>query len=382
MQFKILTKTMQDMINKVTKGAGNNKLLPLTSMIDINLENEVLSFTTTDMNNYFTVKETGIKGDNFNVVIPIDTFSKLVQKTTTDTITIELNDTNIKFTGNGTYNLPIAVDEEGLGVKFPQYSFPAEFDTDTIKLSDIRKVIENNSSCLSTDMSTPCLTGYYFDNNTISTDSIAICINKSKIFNKAVLLSPIVINLLGLFDKEDITVQTALNKIKFITPNIILCATIMEDVEDYPAEAIEGYLDAEFSNSCKINKSTLIGVLDRMLIFIDENRDNFSGTLIFSDKGLLIRNKDNTASELIPYVTNSLTGITGPYECNINISILKSQISSCSDENVNIYFGHDICIKLESENIVKIIALTEDDTEEDYEDNVEEENKNSDEVEE
>jgi hypothetical protein len=156
----------------------------------------------------------------------------------------------------------------------------------------------------------------------------------------------------------------------------------MEDVEDYPAEAIEGYLDAEFSNSCKINKSTLIGVLDRMLIFIDENRDNFSGTLIFSDKGLLIRNKDNTASELIPYVANSLTGVTGPYECNINISILKSQISSCSDENVNIYFGHDICIKLESENIVKIIALTEDDTEEDYEDNVEEENENSNDVEE
>lgn len=370
MQFTILTKTLQDMTNKVIKGAGNNKLLPLTSMLEINLDNEVLTFTATDMNNYLIVKETGIKGDNFNIVIPIDTFSKLVQKTTTETVTLELEESNLKFTGNGTYNLPIAVDEEGLNVKFPQYSFPAEFDTETIKLSDIRKVKDNNSSCLSTDMSVPCLTGYYFGNNVISTDSVAICINKSKIFNKPVLLSPVIINLLGLFAKEDITVQTALNKIKFITNDIILCGTVMEDVEEYPAEPIENYLETNFANNCKIDKSKLIGVLDRMLIFIDENRDNFSASLLFSDKGLLIRNKDNTANEIVPYVANTLaTPITETYSCDININILKTQVSSCADDNVNIYFGHEsnVCIKIETDNIVKIIALTDDDSEEEEE---------------
>ena len=55
MKFSILTKTLQDMINKVIKGAGNNKILPLTSMLDINLKEGVLSLTTTDMNNYVTL---------------------------------------------------------------------------------------------------------------------------------------------------------------------------------------------------------------------------------------------------------------------------------------------------------------------------------------
>lgn len=364
MKFSILTKTLQDLINKVIKGAGNNKILPLTSMLDINLKDGVLSLTTTDMNNYVTVKETGINGEDFNVVIPIDSFSKLVTKTTTETVTLELEESSLKFVGNGTYNLPLSLDEEDEMVRFPEYSFPIEYDTETIKLSDLRTVFENNSTCISTDMSTPCLTGFYFDDNVITTDSVAICINKTKIFNSPVLLSAVMVGLLNLFDKEDITVQIANNKIKFITSNVILCGTTMNEVDEYPAEAIESYLDATFEHSCKLNKSALLGVLDRMLIFIDDNRDNFCASITFSNKGVLIRNKDNTANEIIPYVADaSIKPLENSYSCDINIDIFKSQVSSCKGNTVLIYFAHedDVCIKIEDESIVKIIALTAED---------------------
>ena len=98
-----------------------------------------------------------------------------------------------------------------------------------------------------------------------------------------------------------------------------------------------------------------------MLIFIDDNRDNFCASITFSNKGVLIRNKDNTANEIIPYVTDASTKpLEDSYSCDINIDIFKSQVSSCKGNTVLIYFAHeeDVCVKIEDESIVKIIALT------------------------
>ena len=365
MKFTILTKTLQEMMNKVNKGAGNNKLLPLTSMLHINLNDKVLSLTTTDMNNFITIKETGINGDNMDVVMPLDTISKIVAKTTTDTVTIEYNDGFVKFVGNGTYSLPISVDEEGNNVVFPEYNFPEVYDEETINYADVRSVIDNNSACLSTDLSTPCLTGFYFGDNVITTDSVAICINKTKMFKNPVLLSPAVVNLLGLFTAEKITTRRSGDKIEFISPNVIVCGSVMNELEDYPATAIESYLDAKFINSCKLNKSSLLGILDRILIFVDEVYDNFIANITFSDKGMLIQNKNNTANEIVNYVSVS-EPIKESYNCSINLVILRNMINACKNDNITVYFGHEenVCVKLEDNDIVKIIALESEEADE------------------
>lgn len=372
MQFSILTKTFQEMLNKANKGASNNKLLPITSMVHINLNDKELSLTTTDMNNFVTVKETGINGDNMSVVMPIYTISKIVAKTTTDTITLEYNDGFVKLKGNGTYDLPVSVDEEGANVKFPEFSFSEQYTTETVKYADIRSVLDNNTVCLpDTYQAENSLQGYYFGKNVITTDTVAICINQTQLFNEAVLLSPIFVNLLGLFTAENITVQRSADKIRFISPNVDVCGPIMTDIDNYPAQAIESYLDAKFQNSCKINKASLLGILDRLLIFVDEIQDHFTANITFSEKGLFIQNKTNTANELVTYVSGSDV-ITEPYNCSINLVILRNLINTCNVDNVVIYFGHEdnICIKIEDNNIVKIVALSDEDTDEDYEDNI------------
>ena len=119
MSFTINTKTLQSMISKVIRGASNNKLLPITSYIDINFTDGTLNLTTTDMTNYITVKKNDLSGDNFNVVISADKFSKLVAKTSTENITLELTDNSLVFKGNGTYNIDIPLNEEGNPIKYP-----------------------------------------------------------------------------------------------------------------------------------------------------------------------------------------------------------------------------------------------------------------------
>ena len=55
MQFTINTTKFQELVAKAVKGSSNNKLLPITSLMAIDLAGKRLVLTTTDTTNYFQV---------------------------------------------------------------------------------------------------------------------------------------------------------------------------------------------------------------------------------------------------------------------------------------------------------------------------------------
>ena len=52
MKFTIGTELMKDVVARAIKGAGNNKLIPITSMMCIKLKNGDLTVITTDATNH------------------------------------------------------------------------------------------------------------------------------------------------------------------------------------------------------------------------------------------------------------------------------------------------------------------------------------------
>ena len=56
-KMKISTVKLQSMMNKVIKGVGNNKLIPITSLIGITAEDGTLTIVSTDDTNYLYVSE-------------------------------------------------------------------------------------------------------------------------------------------------------------------------------------------------------------------------------------------------------------------------------------------------------------------------------------
>lgn len=363
MSFTINTKTLQSMINKVIRGASNNKLLPITSYIDINFEDGTLSLTTTDMTNYITVKKNELNGDNFTVVISADKFSKLVAKTTTENITLELTDNSLIFKGNGTYNIDIPLNEEGNPIKYPMYNFTTIGDSTIIKSTSIKSILNYNKGCLSTDVTIGGLINYYCDSDyVITSDAANIAINECSITNEPILISSQLMNLLGLFNDEDITFSKNADKLLFSTPNMIVYGVVADGLSDYPNEAIIGYLDANFLASCEVSKTVLLNVLDRMSLFVDDfNQCNLNFN--FTDKGIKISNKSNTAMEIVPYIGEvSMESLDEPYTCVINTVQLKAQITSLTSDVVEIHFAHEenVCIKFVEENVTKITALVDD----------------------
>ena len=67
MKTTIKTSVLKSMMSKVIKGVANNKMLPVTSLIGIEKEDNVLRLMATDSLNTIIVKEQIGENDNFIV---------------------------------------------------------------------------------------------------------------------------------------------------------------------------------------------------------------------------------------------------------------------------------------------------------------------------
>lgn len=358
MKLNIATLALQEMVAKAVKGASNNKMIPITGLMAIELTDGKLTLTTTDATNTLKVIKQDVTGENFYVSVPVDIFSKLVAKTTTDHITLTLQENSLEVKGNGTYSIELPLDEEGQLIKFPNRSFETATMVKKIQLSTVKKLLTTNKVALAVTMETPCLTGYYCNKDeVITTDTFKVCGNSINVFEEPVLIPAEIMELLALMEDENIEVRRQGNWIHFSTPSVVVYGCELEGVEDYPVDAIHAYLNTEFKSVCKLPKTALLNVLDRLALFIS-NYDKNGLYLTFTANGLLISSKRSNGTEIIKYQGSENFQ---EFTCCIDIELFKSQVSAQSGEVVELWYGHDTAIKMVSGNVTQIVALLEDD---------------------
>ena len=112
MKLTIKTVKLKEMVAKAVKGVGNNKLIPLTSLMAIELKDATLTLITTDATNYLYISEDKVVGEDFYVVVDANVFSKLISKMTCEDVTLEIKSDIIalQVKGNGTYKIELPLD--------------------------------------------------------------------------------------------------------------------------------------------------------------------------------------------------------------------------------------------------------------------------------
>ena len=119
MKLTVNAEKLKEMVSRAVKGASNNKLIPITSLMKIELNNlGEFSLTTTDATNYLYIKDKEVSGEPFYAVVPVDVFSKLIAKTTSETVKMEIVAAILKITANGTYSIELPLDENGITIKY------------------------------------------------------------------------------------------------------------------------------------------------------------------------------------------------------------------------------------------------------------------------
>lgn len=328
----------KDMVSRAKKGASNNSILPITSMMAIELKDNKLTLITTDATNYLYVMQDGVEGNDFYATVIADTFAQLIGKMTSEKITLELVDSTLKVTGgSGAYIIDLAMEEDGEVVRFTDPRDSVELEPlEDINLTTVNSIIDYAKASLAVTLEEPCFVNYYCGEKVVATDSLKICSMDVKLWEEPRLIPSEVFELVKLMTDEKIKVSAAGDIIMFSTSDVIVYAHTADGLEDYPADAIYNLVAKEFPANCKIKKSDLVQLLDRLSLFVDK-MDKGIIYLTFSPEGLQIRSKKSNSIEVIPYIE----GGDEEFSCAVDIGMLQNQAKSFGGDIITIDYGNN-----------------------------------------
>ena len=355
MKLTIGTTRLQALLNKAVKGAGSNKLIPMTSLIAIKLKDGVLTLTTTDATNYLTLIESEVSGDEFYVAVQVDLLAKLVSKMTCQEVTLEVKDSSLEVTGNGKYQIELDLEDDGSLVKLPNAvdNFKKDTKIGTTNIHSIMQVLSSIKPALAPTMDYPWYACYYVGERITATDTNTVADSKNGFLTEPRLISSFVMDLLGLFT-GDIDVYADGDKILFEAENGTVYGTIPSGIEQYDITAIQGLVSQEFNSSCTVVKSSLLSLLDRIALFVGMY-DNGKITLSFGKDGLEVTSK--YANEVIPYTKSDNAD---EFVCQTDVTTLVTQVKAQTGSEITIEYGEDNAIKIIDGDITSVIALLEE----------------------
>ena len=355
MKLTVGTQRLQAMLNKAIKGAGNNKLIPKTSLIAIQLKDGILSLTTTDNTHYLSIVENGIIGDDFYVVVQVDLLAKLVARMTSQEVTLEVADNCLNVIGNGTYQIDIPVEDDGAPVHLsnPIETFNRDNKIGTVNSSVIDSVLAGVKPALAVDDEYDWFTCYYVKDRITATDTYTVADYNNGFLKEPKLIRSVMMDLVGLL-VENIDVYLDGDKMLFESSNGAVFGVVPAGIENYSIDAIQALVQQEFDYSCKITKSSLLRLLDRISLFVGEY-DNGKITLSFGTDGLNVTSK--YATETINYTDAEKAG---EFECNTDVNTLITQVKAQAGSELTIEYGKDNALKIVDGDMTSVVALLED----------------------
>lgn len=361
--LEIKTSKLQEMVARAIKGAGNNKVIPITQMMAIRMQDGMFTLITTDATNTLYIRDREISGEDFYAVVPAEQFSKLIARMTCDTIKMRIEGVSLEIVGNGKYFVPIQYDDAGLNSTIVQYPDPLEditdpVDTVDINSSTVNKILSAIKPALAVTLEDPYYTGYYVGDQVVGTNRELINVLEVSVFNEPRLISAPVMELLSVMTAETINVDIISdNVLVFSTPDCVVFGRDLEGIEDYAIDAILDYIGMDFGSVCKVSKNALLQLLDRLSLFVTDY-DKGGIYLTFTKEGLQISSKSSNGVELIPYLESK---DFEDFTCCMDVSLLIKQIKAQASDSVEIWYGLDNAIKMVDDNVIQVLSVLDDD---------------------
>lgn len=358
MKVTLETKVLKDLTARVMKGVGRNESIMRTCWIGIKCQENTLSMTAWDGENYLVVSEDKIVCDDFKVTVTAEKFAQLVSKTTTDKITLELKDNYLKVKGNGDYKLELPVNDEGELDNYPEIVFDTKKKGTKIKLSAIVWAIEGNKISLAKTPEVPHLMCYYFGDEVLTTNNTTAALSNINVFGQPIMLKADLVNLVATMENEEITVYTDKDKILFKTPKTTILGYFNEGKEEFEEgikDELKQLFDEESPASCSVEKDALLGILDRIMLFVKTKEEGIR--VLFTKNGIQFYNKDNSVNELLQYATSENFV---SFEVKLQLDVLKDLINNVCDDKCYIQYGLDGMLKFGKEKRHHLLTVLAD----------------------
>ena len=340
MEIKISTEKLQNALARVSKGATNNKILGITSIVTLKTAGKDLVLRTTDGNVVLqeTIKDVIDNDAMFVAATPVTLFTALVNKTTTETITLDVTDNAIKYIGNGVNSLPLQLDEEGNVVEIEAQALPNLLMSEKINSKDIDIIAQNNVLGVSNDQDGDYMKYYYLHNGkAITFNRRTLCISNIGYKGEA-MISSYLLSLLGLMSGEITFIRSDDGvSYNFINGNTIIFGNFNNCKYAAEEKLLELNASTEFDSEFVVKKDNVKDTLDRISLFADDGNDFIPIKWISKEDGLQIESLKQNAYELIKYSKEGLEQ-KQVLDKILDLKTISPVINAC-DNDVKIIYG-------------------------------------------
>ena len=353
MKITINTIKLQNAVAKVIKGAGFNKLLELSNNLGITLEGTNLLLATTDGTNYMYVSLDVPASEDFSIAVNAEMFSKLITKITSEEVALEVTSNALIVRGNGTYTLSLCLDDNGEILSFPNFAtkMPEVKESVTVYKEVISAMITSLKPSLS-DNAGSIYSNYYVGEFLASTDRAMMSIYDEKMFkDNEFMFSREFVDLLGLAT-SDVVLELTDEYLIATSDDMCVCAKKPIDTNGFEVAGIKGILALEFNSFCRVSKSGLLALLERLALFVGQYDDS-AINLHFTDNALEVSSLSSSGIESIDY-KEAKDAVD--MAVKINVNRLIAQVKAYSSDTVDIYYGQSKFLKLSDGKLTQIIA--------------------------
>lgn len=340
MKIELGTEKLKSAVNKVYKGVGQSGIFLTTTLIGIEGKGGNLTLMATDRAANIKVTLNGVidKDADFYTNTVAERFKKLLDRTQSATVTLDIQKDRIVFSGSGDASLEIIYnDEDGEATLARMQNIVVSGEPKTVKISDLKKFLTYLKGTLPVSIDNPVYLGYrVFNNKAMTYNNFGA--NLIEIgWDEEALIPSNVVSLFETLEGDTAQVTVADNKIKVATENIEITGALRKDVAEYNTTRFTNliYNEQMFDKKVVVDRVRLVSALDRIRLFIGKDDEKVFDVEIDKNSMMFITFAKNCVEKIDFEESENESIMTH----RLGIDVFEAALSAIKGQKVVINFG-------------------------------------------
>ena len=359
------TNTLKDLVNRAVKVCQGTEC-GLNGLMELSVESNVFYIKTTNNSYFLTLNIRNVECESFHAVVSAKFFAQLISKITTQSVCLSVEENKLVVEGNGTYNLELRFGSGDSVIKFPTQEFNSDVETIHLDSLQLKNILSLNKSCKSKGRESGQYYDYYMDDQRVLTMSDdRACLNKVKVFNTSVLVTPELFDLVPLVsDLNGVNIQSNIKNIDGVNQVIMLFTSewgslygvsdTQFGVEEFMADRIVEAMSDKLPHEATINRTLLLNALDRICLFTQIFGNNVV-EINLNNEGIILKSHISNSVESIKFI-QPIANVE-PITAKIDGESLKEVINSCTKEDLTLNFGNDKDLYINCDNVTQVVTF-------------------------
>lgn len=357
----VKTDVLKGLAANALKGTSITPVKPICACINVKQAKGVLSLITMNEAGYYMENSTNVSGKDFDVIVNAAQFAGLVQKITSEEVSLEkVENTHLLLTsGSGKFKFELVYDVDGSELVFPKNTVVQnKKNQKKFKQEHLKSVYDLLNCAIGKVVSVEHYGGFFFSGKeAVTTDGKQLVSTKSDLFARKVIFPKALMELALLNGSKESVIDRTPGGITIIGDGFFLAGKTPTEavINNFPMDKLAALFNTDLSGEVVLSKAELLRIVDRISLFT--TADILPTMLFTADKkdGLIFSAQNTKGVEKLENLGDKKKFL--PFTGAINIEAFRGLLNANPSEKVVLHYGAETCIKMTFEDTIQVLSL-------------------------